>query len=63
MFAQSGGTLSNLSTIGFSHTNAGGGSSVAQTAGTLSRLRAGNDTALLASGTIGSKKTDGTEDT
>jgi hypothetical protein len=61
--AVSGGTVGGLDSTGLVHRGAGGNASLAQSGGTLSRVRAaGSDTALLASGTIGSKKTDATED-
>jgi hypothetical protein len=61
--AVSSGTVGGLDSTGLVHRGAGGNASLAQSGGTLSRVRAaGSDTALLASGTIGSKKTDATED-
>jgi hypothetical protein len=61
--AVSGGTVGGINSTGLTHRGANANASIAQTGGTLSRLRAGSsDTTLLASGTIASKKTDGTED-
>jgi hypothetical protein len=58
-----GGVISHLTTSNVIHTNAGGGATILNTSGTISRLRSAcSDTAVLASGTIASKKTDGTED-
>jgi hypothetical protein len=59
----SAGTTTDVNVTGFTHTNAGGGASVSQSGGTLSRLRSScADTALLVSGTIASNKNDGTQD-
>lgn len=60
----SAGTTTDVGAAGYSHTNANGGASFAQSStGTFSRLRAAcSDTALLSSGTIASNKNDGTQD-